>query len=86
MGNGSPVIWIDFGTDSATTWSGTDFTWFKGEAYSSQWFWAKVLHIGRARAPRRQRLIARGYLVAASGCSLSMGNAAYDRRALSRFE
>ncbi len=29
------------------SWGGTDFTKFEGGVYSSEWFWAKVLHILR---------------------------------------
>jgi L-ribulokinase len=32
----------------AHSWGGTDFTKFEGGVYSSEWFWAKLLHILRA--------------------------------------
>jgi L-ribulokinase len=38
----------------ARHWGGTDFTAFEGGIYSSEWFWAKILHVLRSSAEVRE--------------------------------
>lgn len=40
--------------DVARSWGGIDFTKFEGGIYSSEWFWAKVLHILRSNRKIRE--------------------------------
>ena len=40
--------------DLARSWGGIDFTKFEGGVYSSEWFWAKILHVLRHNAKVRK--------------------------------
>jgi L-ribulokinase len=41
----------------AKSWGGTDFTKFEGGIYSSEWFWAKILHVLRNSLDVRENAV-----------------------------